>query len=151
MWQQVDPTKPAQLQKAVDVLAVHDDSWTSARQLKDWMEQRGARLFYFQDPSFELVVGFRFLPDRNQWRLATGGGRGTLGPAAAQQMAQKIVDFLKAEGANALEMYTTDRAPGDPKRVLVDMVAEVLRQNPDVAEVIQQPARIGRLYEAVLR
>jgi hypothetical protein len=151
MWQQVDPNNPAQLQAAVDVLAAHDDNWTSAIQLKQWMEERDVRLFFYHDPSFDLVVGFRYLPSRDQWRLATGGGRGTLGPAAGEQMAAKIVQFLKAEGVRMLEMYTRDRAPGDPKRVLVDMAATILRDHPGVAEVSQRPSKIGRHYEAVLR
>jgi hypothetical protein len=151
MWQQIDANNPAQLQQAVTVLAALDDTWTSANQLKEWIEARIAQVFYYQDPICELVVAFEYLASTEEWRVATGGARGTLGPGAGVEMTEQIVQFTKAQGQPSIAMYTRDRAPGDPIRVLIDGTADVMRLRPDVAEVRSAPARIGRRYEVILR
>ena len=62
-------------------------------------------MFYYQSEVVELVVGFHFVNEKQEWRITLAGGRGTLDDAAGRLFVDQIVTFMTDQGTQTISTY----------------------------------------------
>lgn len=151
MWREVTMGDESLLQTALEVLRERNPRWTSVDRLRSWLLSRPAKLFYYQDPSFELVLGFRFDREAREWRVGTAGGRGLLGDSAGRQMAQQLVTFAQSQSVRDIGWQANESQPSSPDRILAEGVISFALALPEVAEVRERAESGGVRYDLILR